>query len=481
MENFEGSGWWRSRMGHRIAGWGRRAGGRWGVMRKRHSKPNLRLVVFVVLLVLLVISGIVYRRDALRFAGREMDYHAQLPGRLTGEGELFRCDRSQFRTDICNMRGDIRIYNRSIVLYSKDPTTAPGVQIVKPYTRKWEQSCMDTVHEVTLRSVPTANGAVNPKPPACDVKHKVPGVVFSNGGYTGNLYHEFHDGLIPLFITSQHLHREVVFIISEFHDWWLTKYIEVVQQLSKYEIVDLINDTRVHCFPEIEAGLHIHDELAIDPDRMPHHETIQDFRAILNRGYTPNKELPSAPPLGVSKSPSLTIIVRNGTRRFLNLDGIVKTAEQLGFNVNLLIPDPTMELKHIFRLLNSSDVLLGVHGAAMTHFLFMRPGTVFIQVVPLGTDWAARTYYGEPSIKLGLHYLPLTISPQESSLSEKYNLSDPILRNPDEVLERRGWWSMKEIFLEGQDVQPSLERVRTTLNQALEKLRGSKVRHPIPR
>lgn len=28
----------------------------------------------------------------------------------------------------------------------------------------------------------------------CDVKHKVPGVLFSLGGYTGNLFHDFNDG-----------------------------------------------------------------------------------------------------------------------------------------------------------------------------------------------------------------------------------------------------------------------------------------------
>lgn len=356
---------------------------------------------------------------------------------------------------------------KSFVLYSKDPAMAHGVEIVKPYTRKWEQSCMDTVKEVTLRSVPM-NSAKNPKPPACDIHHSVPGVVFSNGGYTGNLYHDFNDGLIPLFITSQHLHRDVVFVITEFHHWWLTKYIEVVQGLSKHEFVNFQNDTRVHCFREIEVGLHIHDDLTVDPDRMPNRETIQDFRDILNRGYTP-VELPSAVPNAIP-TPRLTIIVRNDTRKILNLDGIVKAAEELGFNVKLLIPDRYTELKHAYRLLNNTDVLLGVHGAAMTHLLFLRPGTVLIQVIPLGTDWPARTYYGEPAIKLGLHYLTFKVTPAESTLSEKYNTNDPILTNPNEVLKQRGWWGMKAIFLEDQDVRPSLARMRTTLQRALRSL-----------
>ncbi|KAK7396898.1 hypothetical protein VNO78_18060 [Psophocarpus tetragonolobus] len=58
-------------------------------------------------------------------------------------------------------------------------------------------------------------------------------------------------------------------------------------------------------------------------------------------------------------------------------------------------------LAKIYRTLNASDVMIIVHGAAMTHFLFLRPGSVFIQVVPLGTTWAAETHYGEPARKLG--------------------------------------------------------------------------------
>ena len=344
---------------------------------------------------------------------------------------------------------------------------------------------METVHEVTLLRVPVSSSL--PKviqQPNCDVQHTVPGVVFSTGGYTGNLYHEFHDGLIPLFITTQHLNREVVFIVSEFHDWWFTKYSDVIGQMSKYPIISLDNETRIHCFPELEVGLHIHEELGVDPDRMPRHETIKDFRDVLSHAYTP--------PLGFSsqevqeeiggyisdndssrqpqQQPRLTIVVRNGTRRFLNLDGIVEAAEEMGFNVTLLIPDPTMELKRIFWHLNNTDVLIGVHGAAMTHFLFMRPGTVFIQVIPLGTDWAAFTYYGEPAAKLGLHYLSFKIEPAESSLSDKYNATDPILTDPASIV-RKGWWSMKEIYLEGQDVRPSLARIQKVLQKAKNKLR----------
>jgi protein O-GlcNAc transferase len=163
--------------------------------------------------------------------------------------------------------------------------------------------------------------------------------------------------------------------------------------------------------------------------QMPDNKSILDFRDLLSRAYTPSlqelepqeAEVPegSTNVADASKvsgfsnmetTKQLTILVRNGTRVLLNLDEIVELASEAGFNVILLSPDATTELKRVFWILDKSDVLMGVHGAALTHFLFMRPGSVFIQIIPLGTDWAAATYYGEPAVKLGLQYLPYKLS-----------------------------------------------------------------------
>lgn len=62
--------------------------------------------------------------------------------------------------------------------------------------------------------------------------------------------------------------------------------------------------------------------------------------------------------------------------------------------------------------------MIGVHGAAMTHFLFMKPGSVFIQVIPRGTSWAAEEYYGKPAKKLGLKYIGYHVLTKESSLHD---------------------------------------------------------------
>ncbi|PQP94890.1 uncharacterized protein Pyn_04459 [Prunus yedoensis var. nudiflora] len=152
-------------------------------------------------------------------------------------------------------------------------------------------------------------------------------------------------------------------------------------------------------------------------------------------------------------------------------------AEEIGFEVNVLRPDPTTELAKIYRALNASDVMIGVHGAAMTHFLFMKPGSVFIQVVPLGTEWAAEEYYGEPARKLGLKYIGYQILTRESSLYDKYDKDDPVLRDPKSVT-KMGWEYTKKIYLDGHTVRLDLGRFRKRLVRAYDYMFHRMNKHP---
>ncbi|TYI39921.1 hypothetical protein ES332_A02G128200v1 [Gossypium tomentosum] len=205
------------------------------------------------------------------------------------------CDRRHFRSDICFMKGDIRTHSpsSSVFLYSPKnsdddaSSTVDGDELqhekIKPYTRKWETSVMATIDELNLISK-RRNSDVDH---SCDVIHDVPAVIFSTGGYTGNVYHEFNDGIIPLYITSQQFNKEVVFVILEYHDWWVMKYADILPHLSSYPPIDFNGDNRTHCFTEAITGLRIHDELTVDPTLMKNNESIVDFRNLLDRAYRP--------------------------------------------------------------------------------------------------------------------------------------------------------------------------------------------------
>ncbi|XP_062179876.1 xylan glycosyltransferase MUCI21-like [Phragmites australis] len=407
-----------------------------------------------------------------------------------GEEGVLCCDRSHYRSDVCYLRGDVRTdpSTSSVLLYGAPRGSAP--EKVRPYTRKFEDSIMSTIDEVTILPVPGAynasagGGSLRRR---CDVRHPrgVPAVVFSTGGYTGNVYHEFSDGLIPLFITAQRFAGEVVFVVLEYHYWWLGRYGAVLERLTNHKVVDFRYDRRVHCFDEMIVGLRIHGELVVDPKLMPNGKGIKDFQALLHQGYSrmPSSSstshapvpLPLAPPSRPcprSAKPKLLIFIRKQNRVLLNLPHVVTACRRAGFAPHVMNLRRQTPLPAIHTALASADAMVAVHGAAVTHFLFMRSGSVLLQIVPVGLDWAADAFYGKPAQQLGLEYLEYKVAPEESSLAAEYGLNSTVVQDPS-VISSRGWWEMKKVYMDRQNVTVNIKRFGELLRTARQHLKNS--------
>ncbi|XP_078442666.1 xylan glycosyltransferase MUCI21-like [Wolffia australiana] len=365
------------------------------------------------------------------------------------------CDRSGFSSDVCVLRGVVHLNpsSSSVNLASDGGSVPPQLETIRPYTRKWDKRLTQSIKELKL----SLNGADTK---ACDVIYPVPAVIFSIGGFTGNIYHAFNDALIPLFITSHKFQRRVVFIILEYQTWWLNKYKHIISELSDYPPVDFYRDNLTSCFPEVTVGLKVHGDLTINPSP---DLTVQSFRRMLDDAY---RHVPGPlQPAAENGKPKVVIIFRQGTRAVENEQEVVQLCESVGFQVEILRPTITMDMVEIYRVINSSDAMIGVVGAAMTHLLFQKPGDVFIQVVLLGTRWAAETSYGEPAKKMGLKYMPYTIKTEESSLSRQYPKEDPVLTDPDSV-NKKGWDVAAKVYLQQQAVSIDVNRFRKTVTNA---------------
>ncbi|KAM1859178.1 hypothetical protein ACFX13_011514 [Malus domestica] len=85
--------------------------------------------------------------------------------------------------------------------------------------------------------------------------------------------------------------------------------------------------------------------------------------------------------------------------------------------------------------------MIGVHGAALTHQVFLRPGSVFVQVVPIGLHWAADAFYGKVAKDLNLEYIEYRIGVDESCLVDKYGNKGLLLKDPYALLnkDKNGW------------------------------------------
>lgn len=397
------------------------------------------------------------------------------------------CDRSHYRSDVCYLRGDARTdpSTSSVLLYNGPRGAAP--EKVRPYTRKFEESIMRSIDEVTIVPVDADNGtddARNSLRRRCDVRHPpgVPAVVFSTGGYTGNVYHEFSDGLIPLFVTAERFGGEVVFVVLEYHYWWLGRYGAILERLTNYKIIDFRYDRRVHCFSEMIVGLRIHGELVVDPKLMPNGKSIKDFQVLLHQGYSGKPSATSSAPLPLplatparpcvrpddhakAAKPKMLIFIRKQNRVILNLPHVVTACRRAGFAPHVMNLRRQTPLPVIHAALASADAMVAVHGAAVTHFLFMRPGTVLLQIVPVGLDWAAESFYGKPAQQLGLEYLEYRVAPEESSLAAEYGLNSTVVQDPS-VISSQGWWEMKKVYMDRQNVTVSIKRFGELLRAA---------------
>ncbi|KAK4843122.1 hypothetical protein QYF36_004224 [Acer negundo] len=383
------------------------------------------------------------------------------------------CNFKEPRSDFCEITGDIRVHGNSSFVHIASLQSGYLVEKdswnIRPYTRRAAPSAMNSVKNWSLSLV----NANHNKIPHCDLHHDVPAILFSIGGFSGNHFHAFSDLLIPLFITSNHFNGEVQFLVTDYKPWWISKFRKVLEKLSKYEIIDIDKQESVHCYSSIIVGLKCHDkELRIDPSKSPTGLSMKDFKEFLRSTYSLKRT--EAIKLRDSEDrttrPRLMIISRRKTRSFMNLGIITKAAKTLGYEVVIAEANHSTDLSKLAQIVNSCDVLMGVHGAGLTNMVFLPDNAILIQIIPLGQiDKLARIDFEEPTMDMNLSYLEYKISIKESTLLSQYPIDHDIIWNPLSV-GKHGWNLVSSIYLNKQNVKLDVQRFRSTLSRAMELL-----------
>ncbi|KAF2325437.1 hypothetical protein GH714_028690 [Hevea brasiliensis] len=398
---------------------------------------------------------------------------------ITRQGPQFRlggqisCDRSQLRYDLCSVNGSTVMDPTTSTFFLVGPANPNSVEKIKPYPRKFDDFIMTQIKELTLTLSPTS--------PPCEIQHSAPALVFSVGGYTGNFFHDFNDGIIPLFITVNTIFpdQDFVIVISEAPSWWITKYVDLLNTFTTHPILTLNDTTSTHCFPSAEFGLISHGFMTINQTLMPNQRTFLHFRALLEKAYSQNVLNPPTP--NVESRPRLLLASRKGSkgREIVNEDEVIEAMEEIGFEVIVFAPKDNTSLVESYALIKSSHALVGVHGAALTHSLFLRARAVFVQVVPIGIEWASDAFFGRVGRGLDLEYMEYRIGVEESSLVEKYGRDSLLLKDPHGVqVQGKGWPpEIMNIYLMEQNVKLDLGRFREFLKKPYSKAKQFMDRH----
>ncbi|TVU11212.1 hypothetical protein EJB05_44784, partial [Eragrostis curvula] len=388
------------------------------------------------------------------------------------------CRETSRRSDTCEAAGDVRVVGRSQAVYVD---TLDREWKTKPYCRKHDNYALSHVKEWTLKPLAnTGDGAGEAQsqspPPQCTVNSSATAFVLSTGGFTGNPFHDYTDVLIPAFITARPFAGEVQFLVSSYKPWWVSRYIQIFQQLSspRHDVIDIDADDEVRCYPRVVVGPTFHRELGVDPSKIPPGLSTSDFRAMLRDAY--GLERATATPTGdrwdIRRRPRLLIISRRASkgRAFTNERAMADMASSLGFDVRVGEPDASTDTGKFARLVNSCDVMVGVHGAGLTNMVFLPAGAVVVQVVPYGRlEWLARNTFAEPAQGMEVHYLEYKVQLDETTLADQYPADHPVLKDPM-AIHKQGWNALKTTYLDKQNVRPHLGRLKNTFLQALKML-----------
>ena len=119
---------------------------------------------------------------------------------------------------------------------------------IKPYPRKEDETAMKLVMPIRILQG-------NIMAPACDYTHESLALVFSSGGFTGNLFHEFNEVIIPLFLTSFHFKSRLRFIVTDFKPWFIEGYKPILSHLSHFDVINPALDGNFIAFLVLLLGL----------------------------------------------------------------------------------------------------------------------------------------------------------------------------------------------------------------------------------
>ncbi|KAL6597814.1 hypothetical protein ACP70R_046619 [Stipagrostis hirtigluma subsp. patula] len=399
---------------------------------------------------------------------------------VAGATSKLTCNFSGYHSDTCTMEGDVRTHGKSGRVYVVSSSTyRPENSTVKirPYARKWETHAMSRFREVTIRSSPpaAADGVILQR---CTARHDVPAVVFSTGGkvYSRNFFHCMSDIIVPLFVTARAYGGRVQLLLTDYEAEWVDKWRPILAAVSAFPAIDFDSDAETRCFPAVQVGLESHRILGIDPGLARNGYTMVDFRDFLRstfslpRPWATPVSRSSAAAAGEKKKPRLVMVLRRRSRELTNEGDAMAALRELGFEVVAAGPEDVVDMARFAAVVNSCDVMVGVHGAGLTNMVFLPHNATVVQIIPWGgIKWQCWYDFGEPVPAMGLRYVEYEATAEETTLGEKYPRDHAVFTDPESI-HRKSFTDLWSIFLNGQNVTLDIDRFREAMQQVYQSI-----------
>ncbi len=166
----------------------------------------------------------------------------------------------------------------------------------------------------------------------------------------------------------------------------------------------------------------------------------------------------------------LTIVVRrNTTRQILNFEDMVEAIRLQFSQLKIEVHDfGFYSFTRQIEIIEQTDILLSMHGAAMAHVVFLRPGSFIIELFPFRFR---KTIYQNLARSLGIHYLfwentypDKTVFNVDAVLKHRFTdrSLDEIRRNPID------WYNMdSKNYWRNQDTVVTISEINHVIKNAI--------------
>ncbi|KAG6424140.1 hypothetical protein SASPL_114553 [Salvia splendens] len=232
-----------------------------------------------------------------------------------------------------------------------------------------------------------------------------PAILFSTAGFALNYFHSVSDVMVPLFATSQRFNRNVIFLVTNHNASRFTSvHRKTIETLSKYEFIPdevavtcplnfnmvMLEDNKANDGGDqpMDSGDHPM-ESGGDAPQVPVEEkmtdALLDVDIIVKPIYTMLEVMERVDEdslLFHANGSHLGTITKN--RKLTNELEQLKLERKLGFDPT--IHDLGDHVEYSAKIVNTFDVMVAVHGSALTNMLFLPENAVVIQIIPWGLD-----------------------------------------------------------------------------------------------
>jgi protein O-GlcNAc transferase len=128
---------------------------------------------------------------------------------------------------------------------------------------------------------------------------------------------------------------------------------------------------------------------------------------------------------------TITFIDRKDKRRLVNQEKLLAGLREKYPNANIQAVDfAAYSLEDQIHIARKTDILVGIHGAGLTHSLVLEPGSAVIEILPEGVDFKG---FKNIARQLNLQYFSAKASGSRSpeEINKSWQFDDVIVEHQD--------------------------------------------------